>query len=325
MGTSAKGVIKHRNQQDINNYHNEIKVIDNNLHMEGSGSDSSIQKYNDYKATRKAKNKNNAWKTNNNNWSYDKQQQWSNKKNKGSGAWKQQPEWRKADATSDNEGIVMDGETKIAMDEKVTPSEKEKPKLEDEEKAIGKEGPKISYDSKVIPPEEDSEERVAFPSYHDKSKRIWKIEKKARANFPELKKKHWQQEKNWKNPIWDGHLNLPQTNWNDNSNNSLRKNTGWNNYKAKQAFENQNGQGKNEVMRKELLQKKLEDEALQKLRDLDRKILKLQAESLKEKEEKNKMKRKGAVSDDDDVAKHGFIGWFHRVVHALVSLLGDND
>merc|ERR1711862_1036638 len=253
-------------------------------------------------------------------------QQWSNKKkNKGSGAWKQQPEWRKADATSDNEGIVMDGETKIAMDEKVTPSEKEKPKLEDEEKAIGKEGPKISYDSKVIPPEEDSEERVAFPSYHDKSKRIWKIEKKARANFPELKKKHWQQEKNWKNSNWDGHLNLPQTNWNDNSNNNLRKNTGWNNNKAKQAFENQNGQGINEAIRKKLLQNKIEDEALQKLRDLDRKILKLQAESLKEKEEKNKMKRKGAVSDDDDVAKHGFIGWFHRVVHALVSLLGDND
>merc|ERR1711982_239654 len=105
----------------------------------------------------------------------------------------------------------------------------------------------------------------------------------------------------------------------------MGKNTDWNNYKAKQAFENQNGQGKNEVMRKELLQKKLEDEALQKLRDLDRKILKLQAESLKEQEEKNKMKRKDTTSGDDDVAKHGFIGWFHGVVHGLAALVGDND
>merc|ERR1711862_700993 len=221
-------------------------------------------------------------------------QQWSNKKkNKGSGAWKQQPEWRKADATSDNEGIVMDGETKIAMDEKVIPSEKEKSKIEDEEKAIGKDWPKISYDSKVIPPEEegeqvhaiwnpppeeDSKERVAFPSYHDKSKRIF---------FPALKKKQWQQDnlKNWKK----------KSNWNDQwDNNKLRKNTDWNDDNAKQVegFENQDHQG-NKQTKKELLTKELEDEAFQKLRELDRKILKLQAEALKEQEEENnKMKRK---------------------------------
>merc|ERR1711862_261903 len=140
---------------------------------------------------------------------------------------------------------VMDGETKIAMDEKVMPSEKEKSKIEDEEKAIGKDWPKISYDSKVIPPpEEDSKERVAFPSYHDKSKRIY---------FPELKKKHWQQDnlKNWKR----------KSNWNDQwDSNKLRKNTDWNDDKAKQVegFENQNHQG-NEQTKKELLQKELED------------------------------------------------------------------
>merc|ERR1711862_1093970 len=106
-----------------------------------------------------------------------------------------------------------------------------------------------------------------------------------------------------------------KSNWNDQwDNNKLRKNTDWNDGKAKQVegFENQNHQG-NEQTKKELLQKELEDEALQKLRELDRKILKLQAESLKEKEENNKMKRKWIFERDMCAAYRSF------VIHSFVS------
>jgi len=126
--------------------------------------------------------------------------------------------------------------------------------------------------------------------HYDKTKKMWEIEKKARSNFPDLKKMPEYK------PVW---------NKNNQENPKTTLETG-----PKKVVQSYNDK-KIQITDKEQLQKKLEDEALQKLRDLDKKILELQAADLLLKRKNVEKEKVNTVGGD---VTSGHSTWFQRNV-----------
>lgn len=138
--------------------------------------------------------------------------------------------------------------------------------------------------------------------HHDKSKRIWEIEKRAKSDFPNLKK------------MDEGTDNIKK-HWADNKSKNGKENS------PSVMGPKQKGATNSQDLNMDLLRKGLEDEALQKLRDLDKKILELQAADLLFKEKEEKTINTISNPSTSNQSSNFYVAWIHAATTYMKDFL----
>lgn len=128
--------------------------------------------------------------------------------------------------------------------------------------------------------------------HHDKSKRIWEIEKRAKSDFPNLKK------------MGEGTDDIKKHSADSKSKNGKESSPSVMGPKQKGATNSQD-------LNMDLLRKGLEDEALQKLRDLDKKILELQAADLLFKKKERRGINTISNTSTSNQSSNFYVAWIH--------------
>jgi len=284
---TSKGIPKYKNYKEIRSSEKDVKFS------------SYGNKWPRYKITR-----NNEWKGNNNKdhkWSGHKitrNNEWKGNNDKDPSKEKDSKEWKRSNIKMwDNSkakgassfGEKIQGPSMVAQENLKGPSNMIKARVNDDTTS------RVDYNGGRSG---ENKEGVGLNNvpHHDKSKRIWEFEKKARSEFPNLKKME------------------------EDTDDIKKQSADSNNKNEKKRIEQKEATNGRDI-NMDTLRKELEDEALQKLKDLDKKILELQAADLLAKEkEKRKTDTISNNARTSNKRSNFYVAWMHTAAEYMKNL-----